>query len=121
MDYWNADGSFAEMCGNGVRVFARYLIASGLAEPGDGAAGGHPRRSRPGTRRSPADLSPSEMRAAPGCTTWERPGSAPADRARRGRGLGNPHLVCALPPGSSCRRSTSPGHPGSTRGSSPPA
>jgi diaminopimelate epimerase len=27
MDYWNADGSLAEMCGNGVRVFARYLTA----------------------------------------------------------------------------------------------
>ncbi|HET6626219.1 MAG TPA: diaminopimelate epimerase [Nocardioidaceae bacterium] len=25
MDYRNSDGSFAEMCGNGVRVFARYL------------------------------------------------------------------------------------------------
>lgn len=34
MDYWNADGSLAEMCGNGVRVFARYLLDSGLAEPG---------------------------------------------------------------------------------------
>lgn len=25
MDYRNADGSIAEMCGNGVRVFAHYL------------------------------------------------------------------------------------------------
>lgn len=24
MDYWNSDGSFAEMCGNGVRVTARF-------------------------------------------------------------------------------------------------
>jgi diaminopimelate epimerase len=31
MDYRNADGSIAEMCGNGVRVYARYLIESGLA------------------------------------------------------------------------------------------
>jgi diaminopimelate epimerase len=29
MDYRNADGSVAEMCGNGVRVFARYLQQSG--------------------------------------------------------------------------------------------
>jgi diaminopimelate epimerase len=35
MDYRNADGSIAEMCGNGVRVFARYLVDSGLAEPGE--------------------------------------------------------------------------------------
>ncbi len=32
MDYRNADGSVAEMCGNGVRVFLRYLIATGLVE-----------------------------------------------------------------------------------------
>src|SRR2546423_8675237 len=30
MDYRNADGSVAEMCGNGVRVFARYLTDTGL-------------------------------------------------------------------------------------------
>ena len=30
MDYRNADGSIAQMCGNGVRVFAHYLWASGL-------------------------------------------------------------------------------------------
>ena len=35
MDYWNADGSVAEMCGNGVRVFARYLVDSGLAAAGE--------------------------------------------------------------------------------------
>ncbi|ORV07845.1 diaminopimelate epimerase [Mycobacterium celatum] len=30
MDYRNADGSVAQMCGNGVRVFAHYLRASGM-------------------------------------------------------------------------------------------
>jgi diaminopimelate epimerase len=30
MDYRNADGSIAQMCGNGVRVFVHYLRASGL-------------------------------------------------------------------------------------------
>ena len=29
MDYRNADGSLAEMCGNGIRVMARYLIERG--------------------------------------------------------------------------------------------
>jgi diaminopimelate epimerase len=29
MDYRNADGSAAEMCGNGIRVFARYLVTAG--------------------------------------------------------------------------------------------
>jgi diaminopimelate epimerase len=31
MDYRNADGSLAEMCGNGIRVFARHLYDEGLA------------------------------------------------------------------------------------------
>ncbi|WP_411138784.1 diaminopimelate epimerase [Streptomyces sp. C10] len=35
MDYRNGDGSVAEMCGNGVRVFARYLLHAGLVEAGD--------------------------------------------------------------------------------------
>ena len=34
MDYRNADGSIAEMCGNGVRVFARYLVEEGLVPEG---------------------------------------------------------------------------------------
>lgn len=34
MDYRNHDGSLAEMCGNGIRVMARYLVANGLVEPG---------------------------------------------------------------------------------------
>lgn len=32
MDYRNADGSVSEMCGNGIRVFARYLVDAGLAD-----------------------------------------------------------------------------------------
>ncbi len=31
MDYRNADGSLAQMCGNGVRLYARYLLDAGLA------------------------------------------------------------------------------------------
>jgi diaminopimelate epimerase len=32
MDYRNSDGSVSEMCGNGVRVFARYLTSTGLVD-----------------------------------------------------------------------------------------
>ena len=39
MDYRNADGSIAEMCGNGARVFARYLVQEGLVEAGAGVIG----------------------------------------------------------------------------------
>lgn len=34
MDYRNADGSIAEMCGNGIRVMARYLVTRGLQPEG---------------------------------------------------------------------------------------
>ena len=36
MDYRNSDGSVAEMCGNGVRVFAAYLERLGLWDAADG-------------------------------------------------------------------------------------
>jgi diaminopimelate epimerase len=35
MDYRNADGSLSQMCGNGVRVFARWLAEEGLVDPAD--------------------------------------------------------------------------------------
>lgn len=46
MDYRNADGSIAEMCGNGVRVFAHYLHQAGLVDTDDFTVG-----SRAGGRR----------------------------------------------------------------------
>ena len=38
MYYRNADGSIAEMCGNGVRCFARYLVDKGIASEEEIAA-----------------------------------------------------------------------------------
>jgi diaminopimelate epimerase len=35
MDYRNADGSVSEMCGNGIRVLAHYLVTHGLVPRGD--------------------------------------------------------------------------------------
>jgi len=35
MDYRNSDGSVSEMCGNGVRVFARHLLDEGLVPAGE--------------------------------------------------------------------------------------
>jgi len=32
MDYRNSDGSVSEMCGNGIRVFARHLVEAGLVD-----------------------------------------------------------------------------------------
>ena len=34
MDYRNADGSLAQTCGNGIRVFARHLVETGLEQRG---------------------------------------------------------------------------------------
>ena len=34
MDYTNADGSLSATCGNGLRVFARYLVEAGLENRG---------------------------------------------------------------------------------------
>jgi diaminopimelate epimerase len=48
MDYRNADGSVAEMCGNGIRVFLRYLIAASLVEQDAAVA------TRGGIRRAQA-------------------------------------------------------------------
>lgn len=37
MHYINADGSLAEMCGNGVRCFAKYLVDNKIVDPASGA------------------------------------------------------------------------------------
>ncbi len=37
MHYINADGTLAEMCGNGVRCFAKYLVDRGIVDPRSGS------------------------------------------------------------------------------------
>lgn len=34
MQYWNADGSIAEMCGNGLRCVTRFAVDNGMVKPG---------------------------------------------------------------------------------------
>lgn len=34
MDYHNSDGTLAQMCGNGVRCFAKYVVDQGIVQPG---------------------------------------------------------------------------------------
>jgi diaminopimelate epimerase len=46
MDYRNSDGSLSEMCGNGIRLFARHLVDEGLVEP----RGGIPIATRDGVK-----------------------------------------------------------------------
>ena len=98
MDYWNADGTVSEMCGNGIRVFTSYLLDQGLAElpPGGSIAIG----TRAGVR--------SVRRTATGFQadlgTWRLDGgehlvrakSLPVARPGIGIDVGNPHIVVAL-------------------------
>ncbi|MDT7773803.1 MAG: diaminopimelate epimerase [Pseudonocardiales bacterium] len=96
MDYRNADGSIAEMCGNGVRVFARYLVEAGLVGAGELVVGtrGGPKRVwfEPG---GGSDL--PDVGVAMGAVGLLG-GSVATVAGRRFPGLvvdvGNPHLAC---------------------------
>jgi diaminopimelate epimerase len=95
MDYWNGDGSSAEMCGNGIRVFSRYLVYSGLAKPGE-----LPIATRAGVRV--ADIGPDLVEVDMGLPRLYGTTSASVGgTAYPGVAVdaGNPHLVCPLPPG----------------------
>ncbi|MFG1676779.1 diaminopimelate epimerase [Micromonospora sp. NPDC049282] len=95
MDYWNSDGSFAEMCGNGARVFVRYLLGTGLVTPSGGTL---PVATRAGLVRA-------RVEGADVAVEMRRPRLHDAATATLGGltltgaavDVGNPHLVCALP------------------------
>jgi diaminopimelate epimerase len=93
MDYRNADGSLAEMCGNGIRVFARYLVDAGLVEPGEFEVD-----TRAGVKTvwAPAVGAVRVDMGAP-----ELLGGRPVVGEVTGTAvsMGNPHVVVALPPG----------------------
>jgi diaminopimelate epimerase len=98
MDYHNSDGSVSEMCGNGIRVFTRYLIENGLAslEPG----GTLPIGTRSGVRDVQRNASGFQVDLG----RWRLDGTEPLVRARDlavqrpglGINVGNPHVVVAL-------------------------
>jgi diaminopimelate epimerase len=98
MDYHNADGSIAEMCGNGIRVFVRYLLDQGLAtlESGDTLA--------IGTRAGVRDVQKSANGFQVDLGRWALDGGEPLVRAKElkvarpglGINVGNPHVVVAL-------------------------
>jgi diaminopimelate epimerase len=92
MDYRNADGSTAQMCGNGLRVLARYLWQSGLV---DEAAGPLRIGTRSGVRevepRPDGEISVGMGAATVGPEVTIRVGSRswPALSVE----VGNPHAV----------------------------
>ena len=88
MDYRNADGSLSEMCGNGVRLFARHLVDCGLA------SSPVPIGTRDGVKvvtvegeRITADLGVPRAYGASAVTVGERTWTA------RHVDMGNPHAV----------------------------
>ena len=98
MDYRNADGSVAEMCGNGVRVFARFLTEKSLVELADGET------LHVGTRGGVKDVQRNRAGFVVDMGRW-LPGSDEflvkangLEVARPGQGInvGNPHVVVAL-------------------------
>ena len=98
MDYRNADGSVAEMCGNGIRVFVAFLLDEGLLELPEGSA--EPIATRGGVvtvRRSPegfaADLGPFTLG---GEDLLVRLAGVPVDRPGLAVSVPNPHVVVAL-------------------------
>jgi len=93
MDYRNADGSLAEMCGNGIRVFARYLARHGLVAGPEFTVA-----TRSGPRRVRLDAG-GDVTAEMGAVAVLGPGSAlVAGQAYPGLrvSVGNPHLACLV-------------------------
>lgn len=101
MDYRNADGSVAEMCGNGVRVFLRYLKVAGLvADDVETVAVGTRAGVRHGTYLPDGqvrvwmgrpEVDAACVRVAVGGAGWQ---ARPVD-------VGNPHAVSILGAGDS--------------------
>ena len=98
MDYRNADGSTAQMCGNGARVFAHYLRASGL-EDRDEFMVGSLAGPRPVVVHSADDVT-ADVTVDMGKANRLGAGIATVG-GRRLTGMavdvGNPHLACLVP------------------------
>ena len=98
MDYRNADGSIAQMCGNGVRVFAHYLRASGL-ETRDEFVVGSLAGARPVVVHDFSADDPTHARVTVDMGKANRLGTGSAvvgGQSFSGLGVdvGNPHLAC---------------------------
>ena len=98
MDYHNSDGTVSEMCGNGIRVYTKFLVENGLAElaPGDTLV--------IGTRGGVRDVQANSTGYQVDMGRWSLAGGEPLVRARNlkvarpglGIEVGNPHVVVAL-------------------------
>ncbi|WP_299574364.1 diaminopimelate epimerase [uncultured Williamsia sp.] len=96
MDYRNADGSIAEMCGNGVRVFAHHLVVAGLVDTTEFVVG-----SRAGGRRvhvRDADAAAADVTVEMGPVRIGQRSATTLGRQLEGVAVdvGNPHLACVV-------------------------
>lgn len=92
MDFHNADGLIGEMCGNGLRVFARWLVTHGEAGPGPFTVA-----TRAGLRKVVSDgelITIDASRPIIGADTK----ATVTGTAYEGVAVdvGNPHLVCVV-------------------------
>ncbi|QKT07482.1 diaminopimelate epimerase [Gordonia sp. X0973] len=98
MDYRNADGSVAQMCGNGVRVFAHYCRVAGLTDADEFVVG-----SRAGARPVRIhSVSPTSAEVSVGMGRVLRGVTSSATIGGRtftgiAVDVGNPHLACVVP------------------------
>lgn len=98
MDYRNADGSVAEMCGNGIRVFVRFLTERGLVDLPDGEV------LHVGTRSGVRDIQRNRAGFAVDMGRWKPEATdyvvstlgLDIPRPAQGINVGNPHVVVAL-------------------------
>lgn len=96
MDYRNADGSMAEMCGNGARVLARYLVHAGLVDTDSFVlatrAGDVDIRLEPDGQVTVCLGPASAIEAAP----MVRVGGVGGKRSATAVAMPNPHVVVSL-------------------------
>lgn len=95
MDYRNADGSIAEMCGNGVRVFSHYVRAAGLVDSDEFVVGSRA-GGKPVTVHS-HDATDAVVTVEMGTPrVFETSDTEVDGRSFTGIGVdvGNPHLAC---------------------------
>ncbi|MEN9965093.1 MAG: hypothetical protein RJA60_90 [Actinomycetota bacterium] len=97
MDYYNSDGSTAEMCGNGTRVFARYLTERGLVDLPEGET------LSIGTRAGVKDIQRNLAGFVVDLGRWKlddevlvKARNLDVPRPGQGINVGNPHVVVAL-------------------------